>query len=159
MRRPHRGTRQITGLVLCYFLRVTGDGCSTLAQLMTKDVQTQRLRGTLRRAASFVITRRTRRPWARVCAQPQLHRPASAGCTAMVRRASRPPCNAGLTRLRKTCACLISAALMRGLTVWLIWRLASGEFTSMEVNRAGSQAIEAWDSDIGVRPGVSNDFC
>ena len=37
--------------------------------------------------------------------------------------------------------------------------LASGEFTIMEVNRAGSQAIEAWDSDIGVRPGVSNDFC
>lgn len=149
-RDPATGEGRIVGLALRYFPRVTGDGRSTVAQLVAADVRARRIARSPRHECSV--------PPDSVPAAGQQVRLATIGSTRV----------GGLYR---DGAALVTPELVR--TIDAIARdmpdfrfgrfdvryeslreLGAGRgFTIMEINGAGSEAIEAWDPDIGVLQG------
>ncbi|RSZ47377.1 MULTISPECIES: hypothetical protein [unclassified Variovorax] len=149
-RDPVSGEGRIIGLALRYFPRVTGDGRSTVAQLVAVDVR----------------ARRTARSPRHQCSVPPDSVPAAGQ---QVRLAT-----IGSTRvggLYRDGAALITPELVQAIDAVArdmpdfrfgrfdvryesLRELGAGRgFTIMEINGAGSEAIEAWDPDIGVVQG------
>ncbi len=149
-RDPHTGQGRVIGLALRYFPRVTGDGRSTVAQLVAADVRARRIARSPRHQCSV--------PPDSVPAAGQQVRLATIGSTRV----------GGLYR---NGAQFITPELVRAIDAVArdmpafhfgrfdvrydsLPELAAGRgFTIMEINGAGSEAIEAWDPDIGVLQG------
>lgn len=149
-RDPVTGEGRVIGLALRYFPRVTGDGRSTVAQLVAADVRARRIARSPRHQCSV--------PPDSVPAAGQQVRLATIGSTRV----------GGLYR---DGAALITPELVRAIDAVArdmpdfrfgrfdvrfdsLRALGAGRgFTIMEVNGAGSEAIEAWDPDTGVLQG------
>jgi hypothetical protein len=149
-RDPVTGKGRVIGLALRYFPRVTGDGRSTVAQLVAADVRARRIARSPRHQCSV--------PPDSVPAAGQQVRLATIGSTRV----------GGLYR---DGAALITPELVRAIDAVArdmpdfrfgrfdvrfdsLRELGAGRgFTIMEVNGAGSEAIEAWDPDTGVLQG------
>lgn len=149
-RDPVTGQGRIIGLALRYFPRVTGDGRSTVAQLVAADARARRIARSPRHECSV--------PRDSVPAAGQQVRLATIGSTRV----------GGLYR---DGAALITPELVRAIDAVArdmpdfhfgrfdvrydsLRELGAGRgFTIMEINGAGSEAIEAWDPDTGVLQG------
>lgn len=149
-RDPASGQGRIIGLALRYFPRVTGDGRSTVAELVAADVRARRIGRSPRHQCSV--------PPDSVPAAGQQVRLATIGSTRV----------GGLYR---DGAALITPELARAIDAVArdmpdfhfgrfdvryesLRELGAGRgFTLMEINGAGSEAIEAWDPDTGVLQG------
>jgi hypothetical protein len=149
-RDPVSGQGRIIGLALRYYPRVTGDGHSTVAELVAADVRARRIARSPRHECSV--------PPDSVPAAGQQVRLATIGSTRV----------GGLYR---DGAALITPELVRAIDAVArdmpdfhfgrfdvrydnLRELGAGRgFTLMEINGAGSEAIEAWDPDTGVLQG------
>jgi hypothetical protein len=150
VRDPDTGAGRLIGLALRYYPRVTGDGVSTLAQLIRADARAARL---------FASS-------AHACALDLDVVPA-AGATVRLS-------TIGSTRvggLYRDGGALIAPGLVRAIDAIArdmaefhfgrfdvrfrsARELSAGTgFTIMEVNGAGSEAIQAWDPDVGLLAG------
>lgn len=146
-REPGAAEGRIIGLALRYFPRVTGDGSTTLAQLIAADPRARRVQG---RADHDGVPDADRVP-----ARGEVVRLATIGSTRV----------GGLYRDGAACItpALMAAvdAIARDMPSFYAGRfdvrfddlqqLAEGRgLRIMEVNGAGSEAIQAWDPDIGL---------
>ncbi len=146
-RRPGDAQGRIIGLALRYFPRVTGDGLATLAQLMAADPRAGRVLGRSDHVGRADLDR--------IPARGEVVRLATIGSTRV----------GGL--YRDGAACITPAlaaavdAIARDMPEFYAGRfdvrfddlqqLAGGRgLRIMEVNGAGSEAIQAWDPDIGL---------
>lgn len=146
-RDPHTDQGRIIGLALRYFARVTGDGKHTIAQLIAADARSQRALHTAQHTCELDPS------W--IPERGQVVRLSTIGSTRV----------GGLYR---DGAALISPQLTAAIDVIArdmpefycgrfdvrfdsLHNLSAGQgFTIMEINGAGSEAIEAWDPDIGL---------
>lgn len=150
-RDPDSGHARIIGLALRHFPQVVGDGLKSVAQLCAEDPRLRRLHGSARHQAPAASTR--------IPAAGEVVRLATIGSTRV----------GGLYRdggAHITPALLAAIdAVARDMPAFYCGRfdvrfdslegLAVGRgFTIMEVNGAGSEAIEAWDPDIGILRGL-----
>ena len=154
-RDPATGVGQIIGLALRYFPQVTGDGCRTVAELMTDDPRTRRMASSGRHECQV--------PLDAVPAAGQRVRLATIGSTRV----------GGLYR---DGAAFITPRLAQAIDAVArdmpdfhfgrfdvrfdsLAELAAGQgFVIMEINGAGSEAIEAWDPAIGLLQGFAMIF-
>jgi hypothetical protein len=149
-RDPESGQGRIIGLALRYFPRVTGDGKSSIAALIAADPRAARLLKSSKHEPRY--------DGAKVPASGEVVRLATIGSTRV----------GGLYRDGHACitAPLTQAvdAIARDMPAFHFGRfdvrfnslqgLAAGRgFTIMEVNGAGSEAIQAWDPETGVLAG------
>ena len=146
-RDPDAESGRIIGLALRYFPRVTGDGKSTIAQLIASDPRAQRVLGSPRHQSSY-------NPDA-VPAAAEVVRLATIGST----RVGGLYCDG---KAHITAQLLLAIdAIARDMPAFYFGRfdvrfdslseLAAGRgFSIMEINGAGSEAIEAWDPDTSV---------
>jgi hypothetical protein len=149
-RDPDAGQGRIIGLALRYFPRVTGDGKKSIAALIEADPRATRLVNAEKHEPCYDA--------ARVPASGEVVRLATIGSTRV----------GGL--YRDGCACITSQltqaidAIARDMPAFYFGRfdvrfdslqeLSGGRgFTIMEVNGAGSEAIQAWDPETGVLAG------
>jgi hypothetical protein len=155
-RMPGQTCGRIIGLALRYFPKVTGDGKRTIAELMAADPRTRRMLDSPEHTSDYVGGEES----ARVPIAGETVRLATIGSTRI----------GGLYR---DGGALITAQLVQ--TIDAIARdmpdfhfgrfdvrfddlasLAEGRgFTIMEINGAGSEAIQAWDPAIGFWQGLS----
>ena len=150
VRDPKADTGRIIGLALRYFPRVTGDGQSTIAELIAADPRAQRLMRSPRHSplvnaghipALGVVVRLATIGSTRVGG---LYRDGRAHITPQLTRAidaiarDMPSFHFGRFDVRFDS--------LQGLS-------AGRGFTIMEINGAGSEAIQAWDPDTGVISG------
>ena len=154
-RDPDTDKAQIIGLALRYYPRVTGDGVHTLAELIALDPRAGRVLN-----SPF---HESRNDPASVPAAGEVVRIATIGSTRV----------GGLYRDGKACITpqLTAAidAIARDMPEFYFGRfdvrfetlasLSMGrDFTIMEVNGAGSEAIQAWDPDTGLVAGLKTIF-
>ena len=147
---PESGQGRIIGLALRYFPRVTGDGKSAIAELIAADPRATRLVKSSKHQPCY--------DGSHVPANGDVVRLATIGSTRV----------GGLYRDAEACitAPLTQAidAIARDMPDFHFGRfdvrfgslqeLAAGRgFTIMEVNGAGSEAIQAWDPETGVLAG------
>ena len=150
-RDPDSGRASLIGLALRQFPQVVGDGSKSIEQLCADDRRLRRLHGCSRHEAPANGTR--------IPAPGETVRLATIGSTRV----------GGLYRNGSACitAALLAAvdAIARDMPDFHFGRfdvrydsleaLAAGRgFTIMEINGAGSEAIEAWDPDIGLLRGL-----
>ena len=150
-RDPDSGHARLIGLALRHFPQVVGDGCRSIEQLCAADLRLARLYGSNRHEAPAAGKR--------VPAAGEVVRLATIGSTRV----------GGLYRDGSawiTPALLASVdAIARDMPAFHCGRfdvrfesldaLAAGHgFTIMEINGAGSEAIEAWDPDTGIVRGL-----
>ncbi|CAN5735731.1 hypothetical protein BH11PSE7_BH11PSE7_07490 [soil metagenome] len=155
VRDPDTGMGRIIGLALRYYPRVTGDGVHSVAELMAADTRASRMAASPRHDA---VTDAQRIP-----AAGEVVRLATIGSTRV----------GGLYRDGGAFATpqLLAAvdAIARDMPRFHFGRfdvrfddlrtLAEGRgFTIMEVNGAGSEAIQAWDPEIGLFKGLGMVF-
>ena len=146
-RQPGASTGQIIGLALRFFPQVIGNGESTLAELISADPRAGRIQGRAGHVCPLDM--------AVIPAQGQMIRLATIGSTRV----------GGLYRDggQYVTAALLQAvdAIARDMDAFYFGRfdvrfsnltqLASGQdFKIMEVNGAGSEAIQAWDPDTSL---------
>lgn len=149
-RDPDSGEARIIGLALRYFPRVIGDGQHTVDELIAVDPRAQRLINSSQHAGHF--------SHAAIPADGEVVRLATIGSTRV----------GGLYRNGASCItpqlCAAIDAIARDMTDFYCGRfdvrfehlheLCAGHgFTIIEINGAGSEAIQAWDPDIGVIEG------
>lgn len=150
-RDPHTGQGSLIGLALRYYPRVTGDGVATLGQLIDADARARRVLAAPGHACALDL--------AAVPAAGQTVRLSTIGSTRV-------------GALYRDGAALISEALTaavdaiaRDMPEFHFGRFdvrfrsaqelcAGRHFTIMEVNGAGSEAIQAWDPSIGLCDGL-----
>lgn len=150
MRDPNADAGRIIGLALRYFPRVTGDGKSTIAELMAMEPRAQRLLTSPQHKPSYHPDR--------VPATGEVVRLATIGSTRVggLYRDGRAHITPQLTRAID--------AIARDMPSFHFGRfdvrfqslndLRAGQaFSIMEVNGAGSEAIQAWDPGVGVVAG------
>ena len=146
-RHPGAEAGRIIGMALRYFPRVTGDGVSTVAQLVRADRRARRLLGSPRHEPPKDLDR--------VPPDGRVVRLATIGSTrvgGMYRDGSRH-ISPGLSERID--------AIARALPHFYFGRFdvrfatldalsASAEFKIIEINGAGSEAIHAWDPDLSL---------
>ena len=150
-RDPDGGPGRLIGLALRYYPRVLGDGVSTLAELIGNDARAARV---LKSPAHLC-----RLDLLSVPAAGQAVRLSTIGSTRV----------GGLYRdgaaLITPALCAAIDAIARDMPEFYVGRFdvrfrsalelsAGTDFTIMEVNGAGSEAIQAWDPDIGLVAGL-----
>lgn len=155
VRDPDSGLGRIIGLALRYYPRVTGDGVRSIAELMASDARASRMAASPRHDGVAGAQR--------IPAAGEVVRLATIGSTRV----------GGLYRDGGAFATpqLLAAidAIARDMPRFHFGRfdvrfdnlrsLAEGRgFTIMEVNGAGSEAIQAWDPDIGLFKGLGMVF-
>ncbi|GAA4026775.1 hypothetical protein [Actimicrobium antarcticum] len=149
-RDPESGDARIIGLALRYFPRVIGDGLHTIGELIAVDPRARRLTRSSQHAGQFSINE--------IPAAGAVVRLATIGSTRV----------GGLYRNGASCITpSLSAAIdaiARDMPEFYCGRfdvrfdhlheLCAGRgFSIIEINGAGSEAIQAWDPDIGVIDG------
>ena len=149
-RDPVTGEGRIIGLALRYFPRVTGDGRSTVAELVAADPRARRIARSPRHECKV--------PADSVPAAGQQVRLATIGSTRVggLYRDGAALATPELTRAVDAVARDMPAFHFGRFDVRFdtLRELAAGRgFTIMEINGAGSEAIEAWDPDTGVIEG------
>lgn len=147
VRMPGADSGRITGLALRYFPRVTGDGSATLAQLIAAD---PRARRTQRRSDHAAVPDPQRVP-----ARGEVVRLATIGSTRVggLYRDGAASVTPALTAAVDAIARDMPAFYAGRFDVRFddMQQLAAGRgLKIMEVNGAGSEAIQAWDPDIGL---------
>ncbi len=155
VRDPATGQGHVSGLALRYFPQVTGDGRSTIAQLIKSSCRAGRSLGKCTHRATADLTR--------IPAAGERVRLSTIGSTRV----------GGLYRDGKDCITpMLTAAIdaiARDMTDFHFGRFdvrftttdalrAGTGFTIMEVNGAGSEAIEAWDPGTGLVAGLRTIF-
>jgi hypothetical protein len=149
-RDPATGTGHIIGLALRYFPQVTGDGCRTVAELVADDARTRRMASSSRHECQVSLNA--------VPLAGQRVRLATIGST-RVGGLYRDGATFITPRLTQAID-----AVARDMPDFHFGRfdvrfdslaaLASGQsFIIMEINGAGSEAIEAWDPATGLLRG------
>jgi len=144
---PKADSGRIIGLALRHFPRVTGDGQHTIAELIAADPRAERLKRSPRHEPGYNASN--------VPASGIVVRLATVGSTRVggLYRDGRAHITPQLTRAID--------AIARDMPDFHFGRFdvrfdslqglsAGRDFSIMEVNGAGSEAIEAWDPDIGV---------
>jgi hypothetical protein len=149
-RDPESGQSRIIGLALRYFPRVTGDGKSSIATLIAADPRAARLLKS--------SSHEPRYDGAQVPASGEVVRLATIGSTRVggLYRDGRACITAQLTQAIDDIARDMPAFHFGRFDVRFdcLQELSAGRgFTIMEVNGAGSEAIQAWDPGIGVFAG------
>ncbi|WLI91608.1 hypothetical protein Q4S45_10950 [Massilia sp. R2A-15] len=150
-RDPASGAGRLIGLALRYYPRVLGDGVATLGQLIAGDARAARVLGSKAHASALDLDA--------VPASGQVVRLSTIGST---RVGGLYRDGASLVTPELTAAI---DAIARDMPEFHFGRfdvrfsseseLAAGRgFTIMEVNGAGSEAIQAWDPDIGLAQGL-----
>ena len=155
VREPGADAGRIIGLALRYFPRVTGDGVHTIAELMATDRRTQRLLKSPKHQPSHSATDGA----SRVPAMGELVRLATIGSTRVggLYRDGREHITAELS-------CAIDA-IAQDMPAFYFGRFdvrfktlhdlrAGRGFSIMEINGAGSEAIQAWDPGVSVLAGL-----
>jgi hypothetical protein len=155
VRDPVSGQGRLIGLALRYFPRVTGDGASTLGELVKADARAARVTGSPAHACALAMDA--------VPEAGQVVRLATIGSTRVggLYRDGGALITAELTRAID--------AIARDMPQFHFGRfdvrfrsqqeLSAGTgFTIMEVNGAGSEAIQAWDPAIGLVEGFGMIF-
>ena len=149
-RDPDSAQGRIIGLALRYFPRVTGDGKSTLAALIAANPRAARLMESAKHQPGH--------DGARVPASGEVVRLATIGSTRVggVYRDGHTSITAPLTQAIDAIARDMPSFHFGRFDVRFnsLQELAAGRgFTIMEVNGAGSEAIQAWDPETGVLAG------
>jgi hypothetical protein len=149
-RDPDSSQGRVIGLALRYFPRVTGDGKSTIATLIAADPRASRLVKS--------PSHEPRYDGAQVPASGEVVRLATIGSTRVggLYRDGRACITAPLTQAIDAIARDMPAFHFGRFDVRFdsLQELSAGRgFTIMEVNGAGSEAIQAWDPAIGVLAG------
>ena len=150
MRDPNADVGRIIGLALRYFPRVTGDGVRSIAELMAADPRALRALQSPRHAPSYNAGYIPR--------AGEMVRLATIGST-RVGGLYRDGCEhitPQLTRAIDTIARDMPAFHFGRFDVRFesLQELAAGRaFSIMEINGAGSEAIQAWDPAIGMMAG------
>jgi hypothetical protein len=149
-RDPDADVGRIIGLALRYFPRVTGDGEHTVAELIAADPRAQRLLKSPRHQPSFNPLH--------VPTAGQVVRLATIGSTRVggLYRNGRTYITPQLTRAIDAIAKDMPAFHFGRFDVRFdsLQELAAGRaFSIMEINGAGSEAIQAWDPATGVVAG------
>lgn len=141
MRRPGHAAGMVIGMLLRHFPRVVGDGTHTVAELMAADPRTRRLG---REAASEPCCDTGGIPGA-----GETVRIATVGST---RVGGKYEDGSGLVTIELIAATDAIARDMRSFHAGRfdvkfvsLESLRDGEFTIIEVNGAGSEAVHAWD--------------
>ena len=155
IRDPKADTGRIIGLALRYFARVTGDGERTIAQLIAADARAQRLHKSPKHQPSYNPEH--------IPHAGEVVRLATIGSTRVggLYRDGRAHITPQLTRAID--------AIARDMPSFHFGRfdvrfdraqdLAAGRaFSIMEINGAGSEAIEAWDPGTSVLAGFNMIF-
>ena len=150
MRDPNAETGRIIGLALRYFPRVTGDGQRTIAQLIAADARAQRVQKSPRHEPSYNATC--------VPAVGEIVRLATVGSTRVggLYRDGSEHITPQLTRAIDAIAQDMPAFHFGRFDVRFesLRDLSAGRaFSIMEVNGAGSEAIQAWDPSVGLVAG------
>jgi hypothetical protein len=151
MRDPNAEAGRIIGLALRYFPRVTGDGKSTIAELMALEPRTQRMLKSPKHQPSHDPSR--------IPAAGEVVRLATIGSTRVggLYRDGRAYITPQLTRAIDAIARDMPAFHFGRFDVRFknLDDLRAGlAFSIMEVNGAGSEAIQAWDPRVGVLAGL-----
>lgn len=154
-RDPASGQGRLIGLALRYFPRVTGDGASTLGELVRRDARAARVLGSPAHSCALAMDS--------VPAAGQVVRLATIGSTRVggLYRDGGALISPELTRAID--------AIARDMPQFHFGRFdvrfrseqelcAGTGFTIMEVNGAGSEAIQAWDPEIGLVEGFRTIF-
>lgn len=149
-RDPRTGEGRLIGLALRYYPRVVGDGQSTLAELMQRDERTMRMLGSPAHACPHDL--------AGIPAAGQVVRLATIGSTRVggLYRDGGALITDALTRAIDTIAREMPEFHFGRFDVRFdsAHDLSAGRgFTIMEVNGAGSEAIQAWDPGTGLFAG------
>ena len=150
IRDPDADAGRIIGLALRYFPRVTGDGSRTIAELIAADPRAQRLLKSPRHEPSYNPDR--------VPSAGEMVRLATIGSTRVggLYRDGREHITPQLTRAIDAIAQDMPAFYFGRFDVRFdsLHDLSAGRaFSIMEINGAGSEAIQAWDPSIGVVAG------
>ncbi len=149
-REPDSGQGRVIGLTLRYFPRVTGDGKSTIDALVAADPRAARLIKSSKHKPDY--------DGAQVPTSGEVVRLATIGSTRVggLYRDGRAFITAPLTRAIDVIARDMTAFHFGRFDVRFnsLQELAAGRgFTIMEVNGAGSEAIQAWDPETGLMAG------
>ena len=155
MRDPDAEAGRIIGLALRYFPRVTGDGQRTIAELIAADPRAQRLLKSPRHEPGYNANH--------MPALGEVVRLATIGSTRVggLYRDGREYITPQLTRAVDAIARDMPAFHFGRFDVRFgsLQNLSAGRaFTIMEINGAGSEAIQAWDPNTGVVAGFSMIF-
>lgn len=155
IRDPNAEAGRIIGLALRYFPRVTGDGVHTLAELIAADPRAQRSLKSPKHQASYDM--------GRVPAAGEVVRLATIGSTRVggLYRDGRAYITPQLTRAVDAIARDMPAFHFGRFDVRFdsLQDLSAGRaFSIMEINGAGSEAIEAWDPNTGMLAGFRKIF-
>ncbi|MEO6015905.1 MAG: hypothetical protein ABIP46_01515 [Polaromonas sp.] len=150
VRDPDTGVGRIIGLALRYFPRVTGDGRNTLAALIAADPRARRLCSSAQHEPHH--------DGQRVPAAGEVVRLATIGSTRVggLYRDGGAHVTPLLVAAIDAIACDMPSFHFGRFDVRFdsLPALSAGSgFTIMEVNGAGSEAIQAWDPDTGVVAG------
>ena len=150
IRDPDAEAGRIIGLALRYFPRVTGDGNCTVAELVAADPRARRLLNSPRHQPSYDPDR--------VPAAGEVVRLATIGSTRVggLYRDGRCHITQQLTRAIDAIAKDMPAFYFGRFDVRFdsLHDLSEGcAFSIMEINGAGSEAIEAWDPDTSMVAG------
>jgi hypothetical protein len=154
-RDPSTGAGRIIGLALRYFPRVTGDGLRTVAELIAADPRARRMAGSPRHQCPIVPTL--------IPAVGEEIRLATIGSTRVggLYRNGASHITLQLTRVIDAVARDMPDFHFGRFDVRFdsLHELAAGRgFSIMEINGAGSEAIEAWDPEIGLLEGFGMIF-
>ena len=155
IRDPQADTGRIIGLALRYFARVTGDGVHTLGELIAADSRAQRLLKSPRHAPRYNARC--------VPAAGEVVRLATIGSSRVggLYRDGREHITPQLTRAIDAIAKDMPAFYFGRFDVRFdsLQDLSAGRaFTIMEINGAGSEAIQAWDPGTNVFAGFKMIF-
>lgn len=147
MRQPDQQSGKLLGILLRHYPQVVGDGASTIAQLVERDVRLQRTTGSAEHECSYDP--------AQVPAEGEIVR---LSLIASTRVGGRYEDGTEYATPELTAAV---DAIARDMPQFHVGRfdvrylslehLRRGEFTIMEVNGAGSEAVHAWDPKYSIR--------
>lgn len=147
MREPGAASGQLIGILLRHYPSVTGDGDASIAELVSRDAR-------LRRATENAM-HECRYDSQRIPARGEIVRLSTVAST---RVGGRYEDGSGHATAMLTSRV---EAIARDMGVFLVGRfdvryrsveaLRRGEFTIMEVNGAGSEAVHAWDPKYSIR--------
>ena len=159
IRDPRADAGRIIGLALRYFPRVTGDGVRTIAELMAAEPRAQRLLKSSKHQPSHSATLGANK----VPALGEVVRLATIGSTRVggLYRDGRVHITPELTRAIDAIAQDMPAFYFGRFDVRFdtLQDLSAGHgFSIMEINGAGSEAIQAWDPGVGVLAGFRTIF-
>ena len=147
MRHPDQRTGRLLGILLRHYPQVTGDGVSTMAQLVEQDVRLHRTIQSTEHECSYAPSR--------VPAAGEMVRLSLIASTRVGGRYedgsehATAELNAAVEAIARDMPQFhVGRFDVRYLT---LEHLRRGQFTIMEVNGAGSEAVHAWDPRYSIR--------